>query len=130
MKKLLGVLGAVGMVATSASTVVSCGNKGETDYKLDLTSKDYDTLDEVKDYIISQNSDIKKVLFMSDVKFADALFNAKDENSQDATDAMLDSAYFEAAHRDGIISNLTTFAYTGIGTDKCISYGEITNSAK
>jgi hypothetical protein len=130
MKKLLGVLGAVGMVATSASTVVSCGNKGETDYKLDLTSKDYDTLDEVKDYIISQNSDIKEVLFMSDVKFADALFNAKDENSQDATDAMLDSAYFKAAHGDGIISNLTTFAYTGIGTDKYISYGEITNSAK
>jgi hypothetical protein len=44
MKKILGVLGAIGMVATSASTVVSCGNKGETDYKLDLTSEDYDYL--------------------------------------------------------------------------------------
>jgi hypothetical protein len=57
MKKILGVLGAIGMVATSASTVVSCGNKGETDYKLDLTSEDYNTLAEVEAYIISENGE-------------------------------------------------------------------------
>jgi hypothetical protein len=38
-------------------------NKGETDYKLDLTSEDYNTLAEVEAYIISENGEGTEVMF-------------------------------------------------------------------
>jgi hypothetical protein len=81
MKKLLGVLGAVGMVATSASTVVSCGNKGETDYKLDLTSKEYDTLGEIRAYIMSENGEGTEVGFFLSIDSAKTMYDAANKDT-------------------------------------------------
>jgi hypothetical protein len=137
MKKLLGVLGAVGMVATSASTVVSCGNKDETDYKLDLTSEDYDTLAEVKAYIISENGEGTKVMFFSNVDSAKVMYDAanKDNDGEDAIAAATeDSISFESKY-DASISGIESFAYFASSFNENYEptnpvYGTITNSAK
>jgi hypothetical protein len=140
MKKILGVLGAIGMVATSASTVVSCGNKGETDYKLDLTSEDYNTLAEVKAYIISENGEGTIVMFFSSVDSAKVMYDAVN-NDSDGNDAILaateDSSAFEGQYSgySASISRIKSFAYMAESFNKNHEptnpvYGTITNSAK
>jgi hypothetical protein len=135
MKKLLGVLGAAGLVATSASTVVSCGSDAD-DYKLDLTSEDYDTLDEVRDYIMSQNGDIMDVTFFSNTDSAkvayDAL-NGDNKNMDEINASEKDSEDFRATYTTKALSDLASFAYVGMGGDATslsAFYGTITNSAK
>jgi hypothetical protein len=139
MKKILGVLGAIGMVATSASTVVSCGNKGETDYKLDLTSEDYDYLYEVEAYIISENGEgtDTDVMFFSNVDSAKVMYDAAN-NDNDDVDAILaaieESESFKWNHSESI-SGIESFAYMAASSNENGEptnpvYGTITNSAK
>jgi hypothetical protein len=137
MKKILGVLGAIGMVATSASTVVSCGNKGETDYKLDLTSEDYDTIAEVKAYIISENGELTSFMFFSNVDSAKAIYDAanKDVDDNAYLAAMGDYKSFNEKYGDySSISGIKSFAYFASslnnGEPTNPVYGTITNSAK
>jgi hypothetical protein len=139
MKKLLGILGAIGMVATSASTVVSCGNKGETDYKLDLTSKEYDTLGEIRAYIMSENGEGTEVGFFLSIDSAKTMYDAanKDNDGIEAIEAAMDDgASFEEKYgSDTPISDLEAFAYFASSfndNDEPTNpvYGTITNSAK
>jgi hypothetical protein len=135
MKKILGVLGAIGMVATSASTVVSCGNKGETDYKLDLTSKDYDYLYEVEAYIISENGEGTEVMFFSNIDSAKVMYDAAN-NDNDDVDAILaateESESFKFNHSQSI-SGIESFAYMAASSNENGEptnpvYGTITNT--
>jgi hypothetical protein len=140
MKKILGVLGAIGMVATSASTVVSCGNKGETDYKLDLTSEDYNTLAEVEAYIISENGEGTEVMFFSSVDSAKVMYDAAN-NDNDGDDAILAATEDYNAFKkqyggySASISRIESFAYMAASSNENDEptnpvYGTITNSAK
>jgi hypothetical protein len=139
MKKILGVLGAIGMVATSASTVVSCGNKGETDYKLDLTSEDYNYLYKVEAYINSENGfgTDTDVMFFSNVDSAKVMYDVANNDNDDAdaiADAMKESQSFEWNHSE-LISGIESFAYMVASSNEKGEptnpvYGTITNSAK
>jgi hypothetical protein len=143
MKKLLGLFSAIGMVATTGSSVVSCFNYkitdvNQTEIDLQIAVADYPTYNDLEAFLIKPYQDKKSIgvnVFNTSkmmLRYINA-FSLK-SNQIEFTAALQDAANFREDYKEKY-KDLTEFYYC-VSTNKDTSvlkfdvfYGKITNTA-